>query len=159
MRTFLLLVCFIALGVAQPAGASEPVDPGLQPLTWMLGSWQRVGLPEGTRGYERWHVSDGAFVGTGIKLKGKRVVFEEKLRLETDNGGVFYVADVAENAKPVRFRLVAQTEHSAVFENPEHDFPKKIAYRVDGDLLEVITSGDGRDIVFRFKRSSETDVN
>lgn len=155
MRTFLLLVCFIMVGIVQPVGASESVHPNLQPLTWMLGSWQRVGLPEGTSGYERWHMDGGAFVGVGTKLKDQRVVFEEKLRLETDNGDVFYVADVAENAKPVRFRLVTQTEHSAIFENPEHDFPKRIAYRLDGDRLEVVTSGDGREIVFRFKRSSD----
>ncbi|HBK46737.1 MAG TPA: hypothetical protein DDZ67_09960 [Xanthomonadaceae bacterium] len=128
--------------------------PRLQPLAWMLGSWQRTGLPEGDCGYERWHPDGSGFAGVGARLKDGRLVFEERLRLEADSDGVFYVADVAENTHPVRFRLVAQAGHRAIFENPEHDFPKRIAYRLDGDVLEVSTSGNGREVVFRFRRSS-----
>ena len=50
---------------------------------------------------------------------------------------------------------VMHTARAVVFENAAHDFPKQIAYRLDGDQLEVTTSGDGRDIIFRFERVAE----
>jgi hypothetical protein len=152
MRTFLCLVCFVAAGVMPLAQAAEAVPARLQSLAWLLGSWEREGLREGSSGVETWQVVGDAFVGSGKRLKGATVAFEEKLRLEANGADVFYVADVAENPQPVRFRMVEQAGTSAVFENPAHDFPKRIAYRLEGDELVVATSGDGREVTFRFKR-------
>lgn len=152
MRTFLWLACLVVAGAMPLAQADLPAPARLQPLAWLLGSWEREGLREGSSGVETWQVEGDAFVGSGKRLKGATLVFEEKLRLEADGTDVFYVADVAENPQPVRFRMVEQAGTSAVFENPAHDFPKRIAYRLEGEQLVVVTSGDGREVTFRFKR-------
>lgn len=145
---------WLLLGAAvlvSDAGAAVPA--ALQPLQWMLGHWQREGLPAGSSGEEHWERRGDAFVGTGSRRRAGAVVFVETLRLEADGDTVSYVADVAENPQPVRFALVAQTSDSAVFENLRHDFPKRISYQRRGDALEVVISGDGRQARFAFRRA------
>ncbi len=152
MRTSCWLTCALVL-LAPLSVAAEPAAHRMDTLAWLLGSWQRTGLPAGSVGTETWRREGDDFVGVGSRYKQGRLAFEEKLRLTRDGDDVFYVADVAENPTPVRFRLVAQDAHSATFENPAHDFPKRIAYRLQGELLEVVTSGDGREVIFRFRRA------
>lgn len=154
MRIVLLLACVIS-GFLAPPLAAQDADPMLESLAWILGDWNRIGLPDGQSGYERWHVADHGYSGVGARLKGTQVVFMEKLRIEADNDGVFYVADVPGNSSPVRFRLVEQTEASAVFENPTHDFPKRISYRMTDGRLEARVSGGGREAAFLFERASD----
>lgn len=142
----LLLVC------AGSAGGQD--NKKLQQLSWMLGDWQRTGLPEGRTGYERWRVDGHALAGVGVSKRDGQVLFEERLRLVEQDGAIYYIADVAENPQPVRFKLVSSSDKKAAFANPEHDFPKRIVYRLQGDHLEVSTSGDGKEIVFHFRKST-----
>jgi hypothetical protein len=40
-----------------------------------------------------------------------------------------------------------------VFENPQHDFPKVITYRLEGDgTLVAVIEGDGKRVEFKFRR-------
>lgn len=156
MRTFLLLACVLAMSLAPSSVAAGPTDPRIESLAWLSGHWNRTGLPEGRAGHEQWRREGSALVGTGSMQRDGQTVFEEKLRIEADGDGVFYVADVPGNAAPVRFRMVEQTDAAAVFENPDHDFPKRIAYRRDGNRLHAQISGNGRDIAFAFERSTDT---
>ncbi len=110
-------------------------------------------MPDGRSGCERWQVDRGGYVGLGATLKNGKVQFQEKLRIEEDHEGVHYIADVPDNPAPVRFRLVEIGEGSVAFENPAHDFPKRIAYRLDGDRLEARVSGGRREMTLRFQRS------
>ncbi len=157
MRTILLSAC-LAAGMtgffAPPARAAEGVAPELESLAWLLGRWNRTGLPEGQEGYEHWRIEGKGYAGIGARLRNGQVAFEERLWIKADGGEVFYVAEVHGNPAPVRFRLVERAERSAVFENPEHDFPKRISYRLTGDHLEARISGDGREITFGFERES-----
>ena len=45
-------------------------------------------------------------------------------------------------AKETPFKMTKATENHVVFENPDHDFPKRIEYRLDGDELTAQISGD-----------------
>lgn len=152
MRTILLLACFVAGFSPMAVRAADGVAPALESLAWLVGHWERTGLAEGRSGYERWQAQGSRYTGVGAMLHGDRTAFEEKLAIEADGDEVFYVAEVPGNAAPVRFRLVGQGAGSAVFENPGHDFPKRIAYRADGDRLEATISGNGRSNAFHFKR-------
>jgi len=153
MRTISLFACIVAGCLSLPVRAAEAVAPGLESLAWLVGHWKRTDLPDRRSGYEHWQADRLGYSGTGATLQGAEIVFEEKLRIESDNDGVFYVAKVPGNAAPVRFRLVEQTEKSAAFEDLEHDFPQRISYRVEGNRLESRISGNGREIAFRFERS------
>lgn len=155
MRT-ILLACF-SIAPLMPAYAAG-TDARIESLDWLQGHWNRTGLPEGRAGHEHWHAADGALVGVGVLQRNGSTVFEEKLRIETHEGEVFYVADVPGNAAPVRFRMIEHSAASAVFENPSHDFPQRIAYRRDGEHLHATISGGGREIAFAFERDAASAV-
>lgn len=153
MRTFLLLAALIGSSSALADG----LDPRLQSLDWLLGRWERTGLPEGRSGHEHWQVDGSDLAGVGAMQRDGQAVFEERLRIVAGEDGVFYVADVPGNAAPVRFRLTEQAADAAAFENPGHDFPKKIAYRRDGEQLHAQISGNGREIAFAFRFAARSD--
>ena len=77
------------------------------------------------------------------------VVNYETLRLVAMSDGVFYIAKVTHNDLPVPFRLTQCSEGVAVFENPAHDAPRRLIYRVldvsapGGAELEVRLEGNG----------------
>jgi hypothetical protein len=76
-------------------------------------------------------------------VAGDKTVFFEYLRIETRPDGVYYVAHP--KARPgTDFRLISVKGQVATFENPAHDFPKRIIYRrnEDGSLTARI-EGDG----------------
>jgi hypothetical protein len=85
-------------------------------------------------------------------MRGTDTTFVEKLSLRVEAGVLYYVSDVPENKKPIYFRVTEASPTSLVCENPEHDFPKKIAYHLEGDGLKATISGDGKAIDFYFRR-------
>src|SRR5262245_37385599 len=122
------------------AGASR-----LEELGWLLGTWERESR-QGTA-YEVWvrlgeRVQEGH--GYVVKVGGEHVPLEDLLLVEM-GGDIFYISKVAENAYPIGFRLTSAGAREAVFENPQHDFPKVISYRLqeDGTLLAAIEGPGG----------------
>lgn len=71
-----------------------------------------------------------------------RTVFFEYLRIEARPDGLYYIAHP--KARPgVEFKLVRCSEREALFENPEHDHPKRILYRRESaDRLTARVEGD-----------------
>lgn len=125
----------------------------LSQLEWLLGHWNRTNAKPGRSGVERWQKNSATeFVGRGINLKGTDTVFVEKLKIMVKEDAVFYVADVPQNSEPVLFKATSMTASSVVFENPQHDFPKKIAYELDGKKLKATISADGKAIDYWFER-------
>ncbi len=92
------------------------------------------------------------FVGSGITLKGRDTIFSEKLQIIAQKDGIYYVADVEENKKPVHFKLTEISDMGFVCENAAHDFPKKISYQMTGNKLKVVVSGDGKRVDFEFMK-------
>jgi hypothetical protein len=62
-------------------------------------------------------------------------VHSETIELLWEGDDIFYIPTVKGNAGPVRFKLTENNGQSAVFENPEHDFPTKITYENRGDSM------------------------
>jgi hypothetical protein len=96
-------------------------------------------------------VSDATFEGesTTKTVTGDEVVNDETLRLVAMSDGVFYIAKVTHNDLPVAFRLTQCSKNFAVFENPVHDSPQRLIYRLldsstqGAPALEVRVEGDG----------------
>ncbi len=149
----LLPACAALLACASAeAGACN----SLEAARWLLGSWL---ADSGKRIVtETWiEASATTFEGAGItraRADGN-VVDGEALRLVAMADAVFYVAKVAHNDYPVAFRLTNCEPERLVFENPGHDFPRRLEYRrVGTDRMEVFVS-DGAERGFRldFRRS------
>ena len=88
-------------------------------------------------------------------VNGKTREYEFIRIVQEENGNVFFVAQPS-GQKEARFKLVTLTGSEARFENPEHDFPQRIIYRRDGDLLtgriEGVSKGKERAVDFPLKR-------
>ncbi len=148
-------IACLALGSSGPGPEQQsPSGPTLETIAWMSGHWRE----EGPKGIveELWlPPRGGLMLGLNRSVKGERSRAQfEYLRLELDGHGVVYQASPG-GAKPTPFRLVEADEHHAVFENPDHDFPKRIEYRlVDGKLVASI-AGDRPGPSWTFERVAE----
>jgi hypothetical protein len=122
-------------------------------LSWLVGSWNRTNAKPGRSGVEQWKQTQPQELrGTGVNLKGTDTTFVERLRIIIKDNSIVYVADVPENQKPVYFKLTEITESGFVCENPEHDFPKKISYQLEGNKLKAQISGDGKAMDYLFEK-------
>ncbi len=127
-KLFQILLWTALTATAGPVPAAE--CGSLADLRWLLGDWRADGSKSSF--FESWsEVGPQTFEGTGIERSKPdgAVKSAESLRLVEMGGGVFYVAKVAHNELPVAFRLTACADGRFVFENPAHDFPRRIEYR------------------------------
>jgi hypothetical protein len=122
-------------------------------LSWLEGTWIRTNAKPGRSGSERWIRSQAnELTGWGVNMKGADTSFVEKLKIVIKAGAIYYVSDVPENPMPVDFKITSINETSFVCENPNHDFPKMIAYYKDGNNLRAVISGEGKSMEYLFKR-------
>ena len=155
-RTLTLVV--FALGTAgarggEPAPAA-PEGATVLALSWLAGAWRTSGTPEVEEYWSR--PKAGLMIGMGRTVVRGKTVETESLRIEETSTGIDYVARPA-GASETRFKLVRASEREAVFENPTHDFPKRILYRLEaGGGLSARIEGDGTQketpLEFRYQR-------
>jgi len=133
------------------AYSQQNIKKEFKKLEWLTGTWMRTNAKPGRATTESWiKESPGKLVGKGVTLKGTDTAFVEKLQLIIKDDAIFYVADVKENKSLVYFKLTSITTNSFVCENPEHDFPKKIAYTLTDGVLKAAISGNGKAIDYVF---------
>lgn len=121
-------------------------------LSWLIGTWNRTNGRPGRTTTEKWEVA-GNYVmkGTGITLKGQDTAFVEKIKIIIKDHNIYYVADVPGNAGEVFFKFTAIGNNSFTCEDPQHDFPKKITYTLEGTTLKATISADGKAIEYLFQ--------
>ena len=134
-------------GIRFLEGLRQSSGPGfhatdMSSLRWMLGRWEQV-ESKGVVSFEEWEeVSDQEFIGRAFTLQGKDTVYREDLRLEVEKGKVYYIPTIPSNDGPVRFKMRTSGSKRATFENPAHDFPTVISYRlVEDTILHARISG------------------
>lgn len=166
--TAFLVVSILVLSpplLADPPTTDKPTCTALQDVRWLLGDW-RTGSVAGQTSVisESWsEVSASTFEGIGETRDAAsgELKSREELRLVEMGSEVFYIAKVGHNALPIAFKLTECSEASAVFENPDHDFPKKLEYQLsDGSLGDgqptggselTVTVSDGAEKGFRLR--------
>jgi hypothetical protein len=96
----------------------------------------------------------GTMLGMSRTVASDKTVEFEYLRLEKRGNDIYYVAHPKARSPGTDFKLTRLTAQEAVFENPQHDFPKRIIYRkyADGSLTASIDGGEGtRSLSFAFQ--------
>lgn len=150
MKLSLLLT--LLLGVCVAADAQNSTQD-LSSLSWLEGLWKRTNSKSGKVHFEKWErIDDQLWKGQSYLVNGSDTTISEKLSLIISEGKVYYVADVPENSRPVRFLLTMLEPGHFIAENQGHDFPKKIEYRHDHGVLTAQVSGDGTTLHFRFQK-------
>ncbi|NOU49337.1 hypothetical protein HG263_02070 [Pseudoalteromonas sp. JBTF-M23] len=137
--TSLVFLCLVFHSVAQ-AKACDTVGS----LAWLVGNWNAKSSK--LQMHESWkQVSSKTLEGAGYtySIEKNKIVSSETLRLVEMSGEVFYVAKVVSNDMPVAFKLTSCNAETAIFENVQHDFPKKLNYQLTKDKnMTVFVSGE-----------------
>ena len=132
----------MGLGLACLAGASFGKTSG-HDFSWIAGHWCQV--RDGTTIEEQWlKPSGGLVVGMGRTVKNGEATAFEFQRIEYRDGVPYYVAQPG-GVPPVAFKLTAFGEGWARFENPGHDYPKRVEYRRTNEGLHAEIAGPGKE--------------
>lgn len=145
-----------AAAAAAPAPAAAA--PDMRSLGWLTGHWRTATDPlaSGPAWTEEiWSSTEGGMMlGLSRTHGAYRIRAWEFMRIarEEDGGALFYGSP--NGAPPVAFKLVRASAGEAVFENPKHDFPQRIVYRLDGaELVATVSLIDGaKPMSWRFRR-------
>lgn len=140
MRYLLLL-----LTTASAANAPAP------DFSWLSGHWCSQSGDQLVE--EHWlPPSANLVVGMGRTVKGGKTVSFEFTRIEIRGGEINFIA-LPGGKQETAFRLTASGAGWARFENPQHDFPRRVEYRRVGAGLhaEIAGPGDGKEVVIPFE--------
>lgn len=121
--------------VAAPAAGDALLELG-----WLAGAW--VGKNDaGEIVEELWTApSGGTMIGSGRSTKDGKTTFFEHLRIEARGGAIVYVAQPL-GRSPTEFTRRGAGADQLVFENPAHDWPKRVSYQRLGSSVRVRTEG------------------
>ncbi|NUL82226.1 MAG: hypothetical protein HUU60_05815 [Armatimonadetes bacterium] len=140
----------------QDIAMPTPAKAAIGDLAWLEGAW--VGT-RGTGGAisfeERWSPpKGGAMLAVSRTVSRDRMSAFEFLRIVERDGGLVYIAQ-PNGAPPTEFVLSELSKTRAVFDNPRHDYPKRIVYELSEGGALTATIGymkGGAPRKFEFKR-------
>lgn len=123
--------------------ALQAPSPGQPDLDWMAGYWLQCS--PGREVAELWTTRRGGVLLGMSVTEGRQAFGFEQVRIETtyDGATMQYVARPRGAEAETMFRMSRAGSQEAVFDNPAHDYPQRIAYRREGDVLIARTEGAG----------------
>jgi len=135
-----LMVAVLLLTLASMAVAED----GVEKLAWLSGAWKMES--NGRIIEELWTApAGGMMVGMSRTVKNGKTVDFEYLRIQQREDGIFYIAQPG-GRPATEFKLTSASESELIFENLQHDFPKRIRYRrnADGSLRARVEDETGK---------------
>ena len=148
-RSIIFCLFIFCCGVSK----SQSTAADFNKLQWLTGEWNRTNAKPGRSGIEKWVMSSSTELqGTGINMRGSDTALIEKIKIIVRDNNIYYAADVPGNKSIVLFKFTRITDNEFVCENPDHDFPKQIAYIRDGTKLKATISGNGKTIDYLFEK-------
>lgn len=152
MRPLPLVALSALLVLLRPAAAAD----GVERLAWLAGCWRAEGGEPGSG--EQWLApAGGTLLGVSRTVKNGVTVAHEFMQIRAGaDGGLVFIARPSGQAEG-SFALLPGAPTEAVFENPQHDFPQRVIYRLeDGGRLrariEATRDGQLRGIDFPLQR-------
>jgi hypothetical protein len=140
------------------AGSAATAESDVTALAWLAGCW----VPEkGDAGsVEHWlPPAGGTMLGVSRTVKNGQTVEFEFMQLRVNAEGKLVFIALPSGQKEATFVASAVGKDSVTFENPQHDFPQKVIYRLEsgGRLIGRIEGKRGgtvRGIDFPMRRVS-----
>jgi hypothetical protein len=123
------------------AGGQGPVSNDVTQLAWLTGCWQ---IARGEQVIdEQWMAPRaGVMLGMSRTVRAGRTTATEFVTLRIVDGTIVYEANPS-GQKPTPFRATTASPDRAVFENPSHDYPKRIVYERKADAAITASIDDG----------------
>ena len=134
-----------------------PAQGKIEDLQWLAGVWTGTRGKSGTTTIEeRWiPPKGGAMLATSRTVSRGRMSSFEYLRIVEKDGGLVYIAQPG-GGSPTEFVCTELSSTRAVFDNPRHDYPKRIVYELADEVDLNVSIGflkGGTPRRFDFKRS------
>ena len=140
------LVMFIAVVSANAQMAA------IESFSGMAGCWER-NERSGAVATEIWMKPAGtSIMGMGRTVKNGKTVDYETMRIEQRADGIYFVAKPKANPEETAFKLKSSAGGVFTFGNPEHDFPQRVIYKMNGNSLTGRIEGtqNGKSMAFDF---------
>ena len=160
MRSSLPATTILTVLIAGTVGAAESE---IDKVAWLAGCWVSDGAEPGSE--ERWTpLAGGTMLGVGRTIReGKTVAFEFMEIRHLPDGTLAFVGHPSGQDTAV-FTALRVSDSEVVFENPQHDFPQRVAYAKDGESklrarIEGTEGGALRVIEFPMTRTSCDSAN
>ena len=88
---------------------------------------------------------------------GKTVEFEFTQIRQEANGDIFFIAKPSGQPEAM-FKLIKGSANEVIFENPQHDFPQRVIYRLQGEgsllgRIEGMSKGKEKSVDFPMNRA------
>jgi len=150
------LILLMTLPLLASGSVEEAVT--VDRLAWLTGCWASDGGETGSG--EQWSKpGGGSMQGMSRFVRdGKTVAWEFVRIIENEAGSLTFIASPSGQASHA-FPLASIDAHEVSFEDPEHDFPQRISYRLlatDRLLgrIEGVSNGQLRGVDFPLTRTS-----
>lgn len=144
MKVLATVVFSVVLTIAPVLAQPEALE--LEALSFLAGCWR--GTYAGGAGViEEFYTapSKNLMLGTTRYLREGRAAQYEFTRIEKTDAGIVMTPYPGGKPSQHTFRLTSLRGGEAIFEAPEHDFPKRIVYRknADGTRTARVDGGAG----------------
>jgi hypothetical protein len=149
-----ILFCFSSCNKYDSNGKLIKDFEELNKASWLIGEWQKkdsIGTLQ-----ENWKSeNDSTYSGASYFIIEKGdTVHSESIELMEDKEHLIYTATVKgeNNDDSIPFQMTESTDSLLVFENPKHDYPQKIKYKLNKDK-SILATVSGKQ---KGKESSES---
>lgn len=130
MKSNCLVLAFV-FGIFALTTTAQETKPTLRSLAFIAGCWEINKPAKKMLVSEQWMAPVGdAMIGMSRTVRNGKMGGFEFLRIVRDDSGINYISKPSENKEETPFRLIKWSANEAVFENPAHDFPQRIIYRL-----------------------------
>ena len=142
-----MLTLITLMTLAQAADAAA--------LAWLSGCWRQESPSRVVD--EVWMAPAGdGMLGMSRTVAKGRIADHEFMQIRVQDGKLVFIAKPARQPEAT-FTATKVERGEVVFENPAHDFPQRIIYRLQGDgslaaRIEGVQNGKTRGVDFPMKR-------
>ncbi|HKG95450.1 MAG TPA: DUF6265 family protein [Gemmatimonadaceae bacterium] len=149
------VIPLLAALIAAPAAARAQGAARADSLGWLAGCWQ---LSVGTRVVdEQWMAPRGGeMLGMSRTVAAGATREYEFLRIYARGDTLIYAARPS-GQPPAEFRATTVSAREVAFENPQHDFPQRVGYRLQPPdslvaYIEGTAGGKRRVVSYPYRR-------
>jgi len=148
------VACVLMLVIGGHTSAAQNTT-GIERAAWLQGCWELVSP---TRTVEEFWMAakGGSMIGVSRTISDGKTTAYEMVLLREERDRLAYEAHPS-GQTPATFLSTRISASELVFENPAHDFPQEVGYRIEGDALVAwirgTQNGKDRRIEFPYKRA------
>ena len=151
-------IALMAAWLACAGAQAQTGNADLTRLAWLGGCWKAANAEAGSEEY--WMPAAGdTMLGMGRTVKQGKTVTHEFMQIRVGADGVLSFVAHPAGQRTAAFAMLRMSDNEVVFENAQHDFPQRVAYKLEASgrlvaRIEGMRNGSLRVIDFPMNRVS-----